>query len=205
MDITPHKSLPPAGAYRMTLVDGHLRAIDANGKQYRLRPEAGTPVHAVAATNVFTATALAAGETTTIGGVTYTFTDVAPAVAYEVLIEVAVDDTLANLSAAINGGAGAGTKYGTGTVAHPDVTGTPAVGQVTVTARVSGVSGNLIAVATDGADCGWDTSEYLTNGVGATVGTKGDQLIDGSFLYTATADVTETSTSGWEKSAVAAV
>lgn len=153
-----------------------------------------TPVNAVASTGVLTsggtnpkddvaATAILTatgdgpvdGDTVTIGTVTYTFktalTD--PAVPNEILVAA----PLPNLVLAINGGAGAGTNYSTGTVAHPDVTaGEVANGAFTVTAKVAGAAGNLIAKAKDGDDMDWDgTGDFLTGGSDAetvTIDTK---------------------------------
>jgi hypothetical protein len=67
-----------------------------------------------------------------------------------------------------------------------------------VTLTNTGASNGTVAVAAS-------TLALFSGGVAATEGSKGDQLIDGNFLYTATADVSATSTSGWEKSAVAAL
>jgi len=41
---------PTAGSFRLIHQDGNLRAMDADGKVYRLRPESGTPVHYVSGT-----------------------------------------------------------------------------------------------------------------------------------------------------------
>jgi hypothetical protein len=67
------------------------------------------------------ATAPSDGDTVTIGSTVYTFKTTlssGPAVAYEVLIGVSAAVALDNLKSAINATAGAGTTYGTGTVAH---------------------------------------------------------------------------------------
>lgn len=71
----------------------------------------------------------------------------APAVANEVVISaVNASGSLDNLIAAINGAAGAGTTYGTGTVAHTEVDAVAGDGDtVTITAKAYGVAGNLIA------------------------------------------------------------
>lgn len=78
----------------------------------------------VQGTGTLTGTTIAADDTVTIGAVTYTFVAAlsAPAVAYEVLVGATDSDSLDNLIAAINGDAGEGATYGTGTVAHPLVT-----------------------------------------------------------------------------------
>lgn len=85
---------------------------------------------------------------------------------YSVLIGVDADTTLANLKAAINGAAGEGTTYSTGTEASPDVTcGNVTAHAVTVTAITPGLAGNLIAKAEDSAHLDWDgTGETLTGG-----------------------------------------
>jgi hypothetical protein len=115
-------------------------------------------------------TQVTAGKKVTIGEIIYTFvsaltTDPA-AIPYEVLIGADADTTLGNLKAAINGEAGEGTKYGTGTVAHPDVTcGAVTAHAVTVTAKVAGLAGNLIAKAEDDDHLDWDgTGGFLTGG-----------------------------------------
>jgi flagellin len=71
----------------------------------------------------------ASGDTVTIGGTTYTFESAANftgTTANEVLIDgsanavTALQNTLNNFAAAVNGGSGAGTVYGAGTVANAD-------------------------------------------------------------------------------------
>ena len=92
-------------------------------------------------------------ETVTIGSVTYTFQTVLTDSANNVLIGANQTESMANLAAAITAGAGVGTTYGTGTVAHPDVTATSNAAVLTVTALEAGADGNDIA-----------TTETLTNG-----------------------------------------
>lgn len=95
-------------------------------------------------------------ETVTIGTTVYTLKtalSTGPTVAYEVLIGANASATLDNLKSAINGTAGEGTTYSTGTVAHPDVL----AGQKTATtvilhANLAGTAGNSIA-----------TTETMTN------------------------------------------
>lgn len=89
-----------------------------------------------------------AAETVTIGTTVYTW-DAAPSAAYEVDVGADDDESCANLAAAINGGAGAGTKYGTGTVAHPDVVAFPGTNIVILVAKVAGAAGNAIATTED--------------------------------------------------------
>lgn len=72
------------------------------------------------ATGIFTFTAQPSnGDTMTIGSQTYTWvTSFSTAPADEILIGADVDETIDNTTAAINGGAGEGTTYGTGTTAN---------------------------------------------------------------------------------------
>lgn len=110
---------------------------------------------AIAATGTLTLTGNAvAAETVTIGTRTYTWVAAAGATADEVEIGADASASLDNLIAAINGAAGAGTIYGTGTVAHAQVSAATGAGDTMVaTARTAGVAGNSIA-----------TTETMTNG-----------------------------------------
>jgi hypothetical protein len=64
---------------------------------------------------------VAANDTVVIGATTYTF-KATPSTAYEVDVGADLATSIDNLVAAINAGAGEGSAYGTGTVAHPLVT-----------------------------------------------------------------------------------
>lgn len=110
---------------------------------------------AIAASLALTISSIASADTQTvvIGGQTYTFNTSLTNTANNVLIGADVTAMAANLAAAINAGAGAGTNYGTGTVANASVTASSAAGVVTVTAITAGTAGNSVAV-----------SETLTNG-----------------------------------------
>lgn len=90
-----------------------------------------------------------AADTITIGTRTYTLVAALTA-ANQVLIGASVTASAANLVAAINGAAGEGTTYGTGTVSHSSVTATAAVGVVTITAKELGPNGNDIATTESG-------------------------------------------------------
>lgn len=83
----------------------------------------------------------AAGNSLQIENTTYTFVSVL-ADANDVLIGVDFDATAANLVAAINGDAGEGTTYGTGTVANSDVTVAYSSPNLTFTAIADGSFGN---------------------------------------------------------------
>jgi hypothetical protein len=94
----------------------------------------GTAGNSLASTE--TSSHLSFGGATLAGGVN--------AVANEVFIGANTDATLANLVSAINGTAGAGTTYSTGTTANVDVTAAgPTTNVVTVTAVSTGFSGKL--------------------------------------------------------------
>jgi hypothetical protein len=92
------------------------------------------------------------GETATVGHYTsagshpavYTFNTVLGG-AFSVLIGADIQDTLSNLMAAINHGAGIGALYGTGTIVNDDVygAGLPSP-QAIVTALAAGSAGNAI-------------------------------------------------------------
>lgn len=116
---------------------------------------------AIAASKALTITAITGADTqtVTIGGQTYTLhTSLSGFTSTPNAVLIGADATAMgnNLAAAINGGAGAGTVYGTGTVANASVTATAAAGVVTATAKVAGSGGNSIAIA-----------ETLTNGAWA--------------------------------------
>lgn len=111
------------------------------------------------------------GDTVTIGDITYTLKDV-PTNAYDVDIGADETGTAANLVAAINGGAGEGTTYGTGTEAHPDVSAANTAGVLTATALVTGTAGNSIAVSEVGSAASW--------GAAALSGGTGESYVEGT-------------------------
>jgi len=93
-------------------------------------------------------------ETVTIGTTVYTFQTSLTDVDGNVLIGASASDSLDNLIAAINLGAGAGTLYATATTANTDVTAAAGAGDtMDVTAIAGGTVGNAI-----------DSTETLTNG-----------------------------------------
>lgn len=117
-------------------------------------------IAAVKATGTLTsdATAPSDDDTVTIGSTVYTFktalTD--PAVPYEVLIGASAAASLDNLKSAINATAGAGTTYGTGTVAHPSVAATTNTDTTQVVeALTAGTAGNAIATTEASTHLSW--------------------------------------------------
>jgi hypothetical protein len=136
----------------------------------------------VAATGTLdaTASAIGDGDTVTLGGVVYTFETGAINVAYEVLVGASDSDSLDNLIAAINAAAGAGTTYGTGTVQNPYVSAAAGAGDtVTLTARTTGQSGNLIATTTTIAAA--TLAATLSGGAGRDLTTLG--IIPGETIF----------------------
>lgn len=108
-------------------------------------------VAAAAATGTLTFSGVGtANDTITIGGVVYKLV-ASPAAANDVKIGADVTASAANLVAAITGAAGAGTLYGAGTLQHPDVSATSALGVVTLTARTTGDNGNEVATTESGS------------------------------------------------------
>ncbi len=139
---------------------------DVNGD---LVPATYGHVAASAASGILTLSGNAvAGETVTIGSVTYTFRASVSTTANEVLVGATAADSANNLIAAINGGSGAGTLYGSATVPHPTVQArSNGSGIVGISARVAGLAGNSLA-----------STETMTNGAfGASTLTGGlDQV-----------------------------
>lgn len=136
---------------------------------------AGFLVHtgaAVAATGTLTVGVgnATAADTITIAGRTYTFRASAPA-EDEVLIGATVTDTATNLVRAINGGAGEGTLYGTGTEPHVQVSAENTAGVVTFTSLVQGVAGNSLALTRVGTN-------LTVSGATLTGGANGVVLVE---------------------------
>lgn len=93
----------------------------------------------------------AALETVTLGARVYTFVTTLSA-ANQVLIGATPAATADNLTRAINASAGAGTNYGTGTVAHADVTARAELAVVWLTAKLVGTAGNGIVTSSTDVD-----------------------------------------------------
>lgn len=122
------------------------------------------------ATNILTQTAQpTATHTVTVGtkdgtvAAVYTWVAALTA-AFQVKIGANLNTSLVNLTAAINGGPGSGTAYGTGTTANFDVTAAQLpLEQIKVTAATAGTAGNSIASTTTDSNGSWD-SATLTGG-----------------------------------------
>lgn len=122
------------------------------------------------------------GETVTIGLKVYTFQASLTNVDGHVKIGASEAASIANLHHAINGVGGTiGTDYATATVANTDVTATDdASHTVTVTARITGASGNSIVTTETSATAAW-TAVTLAGGVGRDLTTLG--LIPGEWVF----------------------
>lgn len=87
------------------------------------------------------------------------------AAVYGVKIGASASDTLDNLIAAINAGAGSGTAYSTDITAHTEVTAAAGAGDtMDVTAITAGASGDDITTTKNAANLSW-TDVTLTGGV----------------------------------------
>lgn len=175
------------------LADNMDDTAGLSGGTTRIAFKSGTPVNAVAAAGTLTSnnTNVTDGKVVVVGAVTYTFktalTTNPATVPNEILIGADADGTLANLKAAINGAAGEGTSYSTGTVAHPDVScGNVTSHAVIVTAKVKGTAANSKATTTDETTLSWGAAT-LAGGVNGTVGAAREVLADSSYLYVAVA------------------
>lgn len=122
-------------------------------------------------------------QTVTIDGKVYTFQTVLTDVDGHVLIGAVLADSIANLVAAINLGAGAGTAYAASTVAHPTVTASLGVGSsLQATAQLGGPSGNSIAVSTTVGGASWATPT-LTGGSALTDDVRDKAILGGVQWY----------------------
>jgi hypothetical protein len=121
---------------------------------------------AIAASDKLTSTAIADGDTVTVGGVTYTFETTLTAVANHVHRTGTLATDLANLVKAINLTGVSGTDYGAGTVINPNVSAVSDATTLTATAKVAGPAGNAIVATEVGAGTSWATAT-LKGGVAA--------------------------------------
>lgn len=94
-----------------------------------------------------------------------TFTGGVNTVANEILIGAAAADTLDNVKSAVNGTAGGGTTYSTGTVANPTVSATTNADTTQLFVAVTaGAAGNAIVFDESATHLSMDGSGFLTGG-----------------------------------------
>lgn len=149
----------------------------------------GTPVNAVNATVVLTSdnTNVSDGDTVTVGSQVYRFKNTIAQI-NDVLIGADADASLTNLKKAINGEAGAGTNYYTGTPVNTNVScGVVSSHTVTLTALTAGTAANSIATTETSSHLSFATATLL-GGVDGTVAlTAFEMYADASYLYIASA------------------
>ena len=130
------------------------------------------------------------GNTINIGGQTYTFETSATAANQVAIAGTNVQQTLLNLQAAVNGGAGAGSAYGTGTQTNGSAQITTVTGgSATVQATSAGTGGNGIVL-----------NSFLTNASGSSAAnlSGGSVAVDatGTLQLSTTQPNIETSATG---------
>lgn len=134
----------------------------------------------VLGTGTLTGTTIADGDTVTIGSITYTFQAVLVDEPYNVLVGASDSDSLDNLIAAINGDAGEGTLYGTGTVPHTLVSAAAGAGDTMVVTELEPNAATIATTATlTAGDWGAATLEGGIAASGAT-GTLVEQTDGGA-------------------------
>jgi flagellin len=138
------------------------------------------------------------GDSVTVGGQTYNFvTNLSTnpgGTPNEVVAGASVAQDLLNLQAAVNGAAGSGTTYSTGTAANnsASVTGTTAT-TATFTALSSGTGGNSISTAISGGIGSFATTDFTGGSSLQSVGgpaVAGDTATVGGTTYTFVSAIT---------------
>ncbi len=159
----PHPEMAPAVSFDLALNTTFAQFSVVGLDAARKLTLATWGVAGAAATGTLTFTGVGtANDTITIGGRVYTLVSALTA-ADQVLIGGSVTASAANLVAAINGGAGEGTVYGTGTLINGLVSASNVAGVVTLTAREVGDNGNEITTVESGTGTGFGAAT-LTGG-----------------------------------------
>jgi hypothetical protein len=142
-----------------------------------------TPVNAVAATGILTASAAPAdGDTVTIDTVTYTFRTALTPAEGEVLIGGTAATALTNLQSAINHTGNPGTDYSCA-AAHPTVTATANTATTqAVAADTKGTSGDSIVTTAVSSNLSWGAAT-LASGVDGSLGKANEICADNAYLY----------------------
>lgn len=127
-------------------------------------------------------------ETAVVGAKTYTFKTVLTGAANEVLIGADCAASIANLIAAINGAAGAGTTYGTGTTANAQavaLVGTPVKATQTLTSDATNVTAaDTVTIGNKVYTFVTTTKATQTLTSDATNPTAADTVVIGNKTYT---------------------
>ncbi len=163
----------------------------------------GTPVNFVAATGTLTLTANpTAGETVTIGAITYTFVAGSPGT-NQVTIGGTASGSIDNLIYAVNmSGGNPGTTHGSGGTANASVTAAAGTGDtMDVTAITPGTTANSVATTETLANGSWGAAT-LAGGTG-TPGRLGSMIVDSSYLYVVASVSADIPT--WKKIALSAL
>lgn len=131
------------------LIKNLAKAKDRVYKTQTVSDSGGDPTPSTAAKAEGTITLGAnptANDTVTIADKTYKFVS-ALSTANDIKIGSDVAGTVANIVAAVNGAAGSGTTYGTGTEANAYVTATAGTGKVDLEVKTAGAIGNGLALS----------------------------------------------------------
>lgn len=167
---TPVNAVASSKLLTVGTAPAEAATVSIGGTVYKFRAAIGSG--AKAAKTLTVSGAITDGETVTIGTVVYTFKNAlsaGPTVANEILVELTAEAEIDNLVAAATGGAGIGTKYSTGTVAHTtcDVT-KGSASEVVATAKAIGFAGNTIPIDENAALAAWaGGATFLSGGVDA--------------------------------------
>ena len=129
-------------------------------------------------------TNVTADDTVTVGSQTYTFKASVGSTANQVLVGADAAASLTNLKAAINAdAAGAGTLFGSATVAHTNVVATTLTSTtLKVVSKVPGTIGNHVPSTETSTHLSWG-DETLAGGTGS-IATAISEILDGRLQLT---------------------
>jgi hypothetical protein len=151
----------------------------------------GTPV-STRASGTLTSSSTGPGnnDTVVIGSTTYTFKTSLTGAANEVVRDGTIDTALTNLAAAVNGSAGAGTTYGTGTVANTSASAGAVTSHVLTITAISykAATGNAVTFTKTASNLAISGSGTLASGANETVNVNGHTYIFVEALDAGVAD-----------------
>lgn len=121
-----------------------------------------------------------AGDTVTIGDITYLFATDPTGEAFEVDVGTDRDDSINNLVAAINLSGTDDDEYGAGTTENPYVTAAAVLADdnIVLTAKIPGTYGNGITVDTSETDILFDDTAVTLEGGAGDLGDVLDEALD---------------------------